>query len=269
MRYGLALCVNSGFYPAMAKVTGSKSTGSKSTGSKSKGAKAGAARGTSSGRQLTVRVKKAKKLSKSSAKWLSRQLNDPYVHAAKRDGYRSRAAYKLIQLDEKFDLLKAGQRVVDLGAAPGGWSQIVANKILLKGHKDSQLVALDILPMDPLPGATVILADFTTDDAPAQICAVLSGKADLVLSDMAAPTTGHNATDHLRIIGLAELAYDFARTILAPRGVFVCKLFQGGADKNLLATLKKDFETVKHAKPDASRKDSAETYVVAIGFRGE
>lgn len=244
-----------------------KKTGSK-TGSKagSKGAKLG----TSSGRQLTVRVKKAKKMSVSSARWLSRQLNDPYVHAAKRDGYRSRAAYKLLQLDEKYSLIKSGMRIIDLGAAPGGWSQVLSQKIFANNKKDkqSQIIALDILPMDPLTDVTIFLSDFTAADAPEKIRSVLNGKADLVLSDMAAPTTGHNATDHLRIIGLAELAYDFAHSILALKGAFVCKLFQGGADKDLLATLKKDFASVKHAKPAASRSDSAETYVVAQGFRG-
>lgn len=226
--------------------------------------------GTHSGRQLTVRVKKAKKVSASSARWLSRQLNDPYVHAAKREGYRSRAAYKLIQLDEKFSLIKAGMRIVDLGAAPGGWSQVVSEKIFKRGtdQKKGQVIALDILPMEPLTDVTFFLADFTCNDAPVQIRDALNGPADLVLSDMAAPTTGHNATDHLRIIGLAELAYDFARSILAPNGAFVCKLFQGGADKELLALLKKEFISIKHAKPAASRSDSAETYIVAQGFRG-
>jgi 23S rRNA (uridine2552-2'-O)-methyltransferase len=240
--------------------------------------------GTNSGRKLTVRVKKAKKMSVSSARWLARQLNDPYVHAAKRDGYRSRAAYKLLQLDEKFELLKTGMRIVDLGAAPGGWTQVISEKVFKqktalkiqdaknqdqkKQNRETQIIALDILPMEPLTDVVIFHCDFTTDEAPAQIRKALRGKADLVLSDMAAPTTGHNATDHLRIIGLAELAYDFARSILAPKGAFVCKLFQGGADKDLLATLKKDFAVVKHAKPAASRTDSAETYIVAQGFRG-
>ncbi len=245
-----------------------KKTGSKSKGSQGKGSLGKL--GTNSGRQLTVRVKKAKKISKSSAQWLSRQLNDPYVHAAKRDGYRSRAAYKLIQLDEKFSLIKPGMRIVDLGAAPGGWSQVLSQIVFKQNKPDkvSQIIALDILPMEPLTHVTVFHADFTADEAPKQIRDALNGKADLVLSDMAAPTTGHNATDHLRIIGLAELAYDFARSILAPKGAFVCKLFQGGADKDLLAVLKKEFVSVKHAKPAASRSDSAETYVVAQGFRG-
>jgi 23S rRNA (uridine2552-2'-O)-methyltransferase len=237
-------------------------------GKKSSGKKKGAGTKEGGSRGLAVRVKTARKRSTSSTLWLHRQLNDPYVHAAKRDGYRSRAAYKLKELDEKYHLLHSGMRVVDLGAAPGGWSQIVGEKIFKKG-KSGQLVALDILPMDPIPHAVCIEADFTADDAPEKITTILQGPADLVLSDMAAPTTGHNATDHLRIMYLADLAYDFAQAILAPRGAFVCKLFQGGAEKGLLARLKLDFTTVKHAKPPASRSDSAEMYVVAQGFRGE
>lgn len=243
----------------------SKKTGSGGAGGKGPGSGSSPIHG--SGRSLAVRVKTAKKRSVSSARWLARQLNDPYVHAAKRDGYRSRAAYKLKELDEKYALLKGGMRVVDLGAAPGGWSQVVAEKIG-GGKKKGQLVALDILPMDAITDVSIIHADFTADDAPGKITALLEGKADLVLSDMAAPATGHNATDHLKIMYLAELAYDFARQILAPNGAFVCKLFQGGAEKDFLATLKKDFATVKHAKPPASRADSAETYLVAQGFRG-
>ncbi len=233
---------------------------------KSKSGKAGKGGGTNSGRQLSVRVKTARKRSLSSTRWLHRQLNDPYVAAAKREGYRSRAAFKMIELDEKYKLLKPGLRVVDLGAAPGGWSQIVADKIKAgdKGH----LVALDILEMPPIPGVEIIHTDFTRDDAPDQIKALLKGQADLVLSDMAAPTTGHNATDHLRIMHLADLAYDFAKDVLAPKGAFVCKLFQGGAEKELLDKLRKDFASVKHAKPPASRSDSAESYIVAQGFRG-
>jgi len=231
------------------------------------GKSAGGAGGLKTGRMKNVRVKTAKRRTSSSTAWLARQLNDPYVMAAKRDGYRSRAAYKILQLDEKFNLFKKGMRVVDLGAAPGGWSQVIAAS-MDSGVKKGQLVALDILPMDPLPGVTVIEADFTADDAPAKIIAVLQGKADLVLSDMAAPTTGHQATDHLRIMGLAELAYDFAQRVLAPNGAFVCKLFQGGAEKEFLQSLKQDFAQVRHAKPAASRMDSAETYIVAQGFRG-
>jgi 23S rRNA (uridine2552-2'-O)-methyltransferase len=236
-------------------------------GSKTGSGKKGSS-GRSTGRNLAVRVKTAKKRSTSSAAWLRRQLNDPYVHAAKRDGYRSRAAYKLKELDEKYGLLKAGMRVIDLGAAPGGWTQIAAEKVM-KSSKKGQIVALDILEMDAMPDVSIIHADFTTDDAPKKITDLMEGKADLVLSDMAAPTTGHNATDHLRIMYLAELAYDFAKQVLAPNGAFVCKLFQGGAENTLLATLKQDFRTVKHAKPPASRSDSAETYLVAQGFRGK
>lgn len=234
-----------------------------SKGAKNKGTKG---KGVRTGRMTTVRVKTAKKRTTSSTKWLARQLNDPYVLAAKRDGYRSRAAYKLLELDEKYKILRSGMRVVDLGAAPGGWSQVVMAKI---GQNKGQLVALDILPMDAITGAEIIEADFTADDAPEKIIALLKGKADVVLSDMAAPTTGHQATDHLRIVALADMAYDFAARILAPKGAFVCKLFQGGAQQDLLTKLKRDFTTVKHAKPPASRSDSAETYVVAQGFRGK
>lgn len=217
------------------------------------------------GRQVRVTVKTARKRSQASTLWLDRQLNDPYVAAAKREGWRSRAAYKLMQLDEKFRLLRPTMRVVDLGAAPGGWSQVVAKRQAGQG----KLVALDILEMPPLDGAAVLQADFTADDAPEKLFAALDGKADLVLSDMAAPTTGHSKTDHLRIMMLADLAYDFARQVLVPGGAFVCKLFQGGAEKDLLDRLRKDFATVKHAKPPASRKESAESYVVAMGFRGK
>ncbi|MEJ0062715.1 MAG: RlmE family RNA methyltransferase [Alphaproteobacteria bacterium] len=219
--------------------------------------------GPPSGRNLTVRVKSKASRSISSTKWLNRQLNDPYVAAAKRDGYRSRAAYKIIQLDERFKLLRPGMRIVDLGAAPGGWSQVMAKRIGGKG----QLVALDILPMPPIDGVTFFEADFTANDSPAKLIAALKGKADLVLSDMAAPTMGHGKTDHIRIMALAEMAYDFAAQVLAPGGAFVCKLFQGGAEKEFLALLKKDFTSVRHAKPEASRQESAETYIVALGFR--
>lgn len=234
-------------------------------GGKKAGGKAGALR---SGRMKAVRVKTAAKRTTSSTQWLARQLNDPYVHAARREGYRSRAAFKLIELDEKFGLLRPGMRVVDLGAAPGGWSQVVAGKLSSR-TKTGQLVALDILPMDPIGGADIIEADFTADDAPRKIENLLKGPADLVLSDMAAPATGHQATDHLRIMGLADMAYDFAAQVLAPGGAFVCKLFQGGAQNELLQRLKRDFASVKHAKPPASRAESAETYVVAQGFRGQ
>lgn len=219
--------------------------------------------GIASKRREAVRVKTAKKRSKSSAAWLQRQLNDPYVAAAKEDGYRSRAAYKIMQLDEAFKLIRSGQRIVDLGAAPGGWSQIAAKKIGPKG----KLVALDILEMEPLPGVTILHLDFLAPEAPAQLKQALDGEADLVLSDMAPSTTGHAKTDHIRIMDLAENAALFATEILAPGGAFVCKLFQGGAEKTLLDLLRKHFAKVKHAKPAASRSDSSESYIVAQGFR--
>jgi 23S rRNA (uridine2552-2'-O)-methyltransferase len=219
-------------------------------------------RGTAPPRMQAVMVKTAAKRSTSSTRWLKRQLNDPYVVAAKRDGYRSRAAYKLLELDDRYGLLRHGLRVVDLGAAPGGWAQVV-----LKRVSQSRLVALDLLPIAPLPPAIILQADFMDEDTPARLIAALAGRADLVLSDMAAPTTGHQATDHLRIMALAEAAYEFAAQILAPDGAFVCKLFQGGAEKTLRDRLKQDFSSLRHAKPPASRQDSAETYLVAQGFR--
>ncbi|HWA43210.1 MAG TPA: RlmE family RNA methyltransferase [Hypericibacter adhaerens] len=217
-----------------------------------------------SGRQAKVRVKTANKRSVSSARWLERQLNDPYVAEARRRGLRSRAAFKLIELDDKYKLLRKGARVLDLGAAPGGWSQVAAERVGPGGR----VLAVDILPMDALPGVTVMQQDFMADEAPAKIRAALDGPADLVLSDMAAPTIGHSRTDHLRIMALAETAYQFAAEVLAPGGAFLCKLFQGGATKDLLDLLKRDFETVRHVKPPASRADSAEIYVIATGFRG-
>ncbi len=219
------------------------------------------------GRQLGVRVKTASKRSLSSTLWLERQLNDPYVAEARRRGYRSRAAFKLLQLDEKFRLLGPGKRVVDLGAAPGGWTQVAVERVqpeTTAGH----IVAMDILEMDPIPGAVVLLGDFLAEDAPDRLLEALDGPADVVLSDMAAPTTGHPRTDHLRIMALAETAYDFASRVLSPGGAFVAKVFQGGAERELLDRLKRDFAQVRHAKPPASRADSSETYVVATGFRG-
>jgi 23S rRNA (uridine2552-2'-O)-methyltransferase len=214
-----------------------------------------------------VRVKTAKQRSASSAAWLARQLNDPYVAEAKRLGYRSRAAFKLIELDERFHLLRRGARIVDLGAAPGGWTQIAVQRIGAAEGK-GQIVAADILPMEAVPGAIVLQQDFLDEKAPAEIIAALGGQADLVLSDMAAPATGHAATDHLRIVALAEAAYEFAKEVLAPGGAFVAKVFQGGAEGELLASLKRDFTSLRHAKPPASRAESAEVYVVAQGFRG-
>ncbi len=224
-----------------------------------------------SGRGLSVRVKTAKKRTSSSTWWLGRQLNDPYVLEAKKLGYRSRAAFKILQLDEKFHFLKPGARVVDLGAAPGGWTQIAASKVLKSGPKGVQgkVVGIDILPMDPVPGATVLHLDFTLDEAPGRLMALLDGPADVVLSDMAASATGHTQTDHIKIVYLAELALDFACRVLAPGGIFIAKVLQGGAESQLLAALKRHFTTVKHVKPEASRKESAEIYVVALGFRGE
>jgi 23S rRNA (uridine2552-2'-O)-methyltransferase len=217
-----------------------------------------------SGRQAKVRVKTAGKRSVSSARWLERQLNDPYVAEAQKRGFRSRAAFKLIELDDKYKLLRKGARVLDLGAAPGGWSQIAAERAGPQGR----VLAVDILEMDPLPGVQVMHQDFMADEAPEKIRQALEGGADLVMSDMAAPTIGHSRTDHLRIMALAEAAYQFASEVLAPGGAFLCKLFQGGATKDLLDLLKRDFETVRHVKPPASRADSAEIYVVATGFRG-
>lgn len=233
--------------------------------SKGSGGSGGPARPT--GRANTVRVKKKSGRTESSRRWLERQLNDPYVVEAQKRGFRSRATFKLLQLDERFHLLRRGLRIVDLGAAPGGWTQIAVDRTgALAGA--GKVVALDILEMEPLAGATVLHADFNDADAPGRLRAALDGQADLVMSDMAAPTTGHPATDHLRIMALAELAYDFAAQVLAPGGAFVCKLFQGGAERQLLDLLKRDFSTVRHAKPAASRAESSETYVVAQGFRG-
>ena len=219
-------------------------------------------------RQLKVRVKKTLQRSSSSQRWLERQLNDPYVAAAQREGYRSRAAYKLMEIDDKERLLKAGKRVVDLGAAPGGWSQIAADRVKAVDGK-GQVVAIDLLDMEPIAGVEFIKLDFMDETAPGRLKAMLrEGGADIVLSDMAAQGTGHARTDHLRIMGLAEAAAEFACEVLAPGGAFVCKVFQGGTERDLLDLLKKSFAKVKHVKPPASRAESAELYVVALGFRG-
>jgi 23S rRNA (uridine2552-2'-O)-methyltransferase len=218
-------------------------------------------------RTLKQRLKTAKKRTLSSQKWLERQLNDPYVARAKREGYRSRAAYKLIDVDDQHRLLKPGQRVVDLGAAPGGWAQVAVKRVGSAGGK-GRVVGIDLLPIDPLPGADFITLDFLDPDAPDRLMALLGGPADVVLSDMAANATGHKKTDHLRIIGLAEAAADFARAVLAPGGAFLAKVLQGGTEGSLLADLKRDFAAVRHVKPAASRADSAELYVLATGFRG-
>ena len=216
------------------------------------------------GRLMTVRVKTAKKRTVSSTLWLQRQLNDPYVIEAKRRGYRSRAAFKLEQLDDKFHLLAKGGRIVDLGCAPGGWCQIAVDRVGPKG----KVVGIDYLEMEPVDGAQTIQLDCLDPTAPDLLKEMLNGLADVVLSDMAAPTTGHTQTDHLRVMGLAEVAYEFAAEVLAPGGAFVAKVFQGGTERSLLDRLKKDFALVRHAKPPASRTDSAEVYVVATGFRG-
>ena len=212
-------------------------------------------------RSLNVRLRTASGRSAASQRWLERQLNDPYVAAAKAQGWRSRAAFKLIELDDRYHLIRKGFSIVDLGAAPGGWSQVAARR------GAGQVLGLDLLPIDPLPGATFLVGDFNDADMPARLQTLLGRPADLVLSDMAPNTTGHAATDHMRIIGLAELALDFATQVLAPGGAFVAKVFQGGAERQLLEPLKRRFATVRHAKPAASRKESSELYVVATGFR--
>jgi 23S rRNA (uridine2552-2'-O)-methyltransferase len=218
------------------------------------------------GRSLKVRVKTARKRSLSSTLWLQRQLNDPFVARAKREGFRSRAAYKLIEMDERYHLLKPGQRIVDLGAAPGGWSQIAADRVKAAEGK-GKVVGVDLLAMEPIPGVAFAVKDFNDADAPDVIKAMLGGEADGVMSDMAANATGHKATDHLKIVALAELAADFACEVLAPGGFFVAKVLQGGTEGQLLARLKRDFSVVRHVKPAASRAGSAELYVLATGFR--
>jgi 23S rRNA (uridine2552-2'-O)-methyltransferase len=224
--------------------------------------------GSGGARALKVRVRTAKKRRLSSTLWLERQLNDPYVAAAKREGYRSRAAYKLSEIADKYDLLRPGDVAVDLGAAPGGWSQIAAERVKAADGR-GVVVAIDFLEMAPIPGVAILHADFMEGDALQRIVEALGGrKADAVLSDMAAPATGHSRTDHLRIMGLAEAALDFALEVLAPGGFFLCKVLQGGTERTLLETMKRAFATVHHVKPKASRADSAELYVLATGFRG-
>jgi 23S rRNA (uridine2552-2'-O)-methyltransferase len=215
-------------------------------------------------RSLKVQVRAGKSRTLSSKLWLDRQLNDPYVARAKREGFRSRAAYKLAEIDDKHRLLKSGARVVDLGAAPGGWSQIAAWRIGAKGR----VVAIDLLALAPIAGVDFLQLDFLDPAAPERLKDMLGGPADIVLSDMAANATGHRKTDHIRIMALAEAAAEFAREVLAPGGAFLCKVLQGGTETALLAALKRDFATVKHVKPAASRSDSAELYLLATGFRG-
>lgn len=214
-------------------------------------------------KSLTVKVKTSKYKKASSNRWLERQLNDPYVAESKRLGYRSRAAFKLIQLDEKYKFLGKNKTIVDLGCAPGGWTQVAVERNKGQG----QVVGIDILETTPIAGATMICQDFTESDAPDKLKALLNGPADIVMSDMAANTTGHQQTDHLRTIALVEAAYEFAKEVLSEGGIFIAKVFQGGAEGTLLNDMKKNFTKVSHYKPDASRQGSPETYVVAQGFK--
>jgi 23S rRNA (uridine2552-2'-O)-methyltransferase len=216
-------------------------------------------------RALKVRVKTSKRRKQSSNLWLERQLNDPYVARAKREGFRSRAAFKLMEIDDKARVLKKGARVIDLGAAPGGWSQVAAKRV--GAPQQGRVVAIDVLAMDSLPGVEFMRLDFLAADAPDKLKAMLGGPADVVLSDMAANATGHAKTDHLKIMALVEAAADFAREVLRPGGTFLAKVLQGGTEGALLAGLKRDFSSVKHVKPTASRADSAELYLLATGFR--
>jgi 23S rRNA (uridine2552-2'-O)-methyltransferase len=218
----------------------------------------------SGGSGSRIRVKTARRRTAGSTRWLARQLNDPYVKKAKAEGYRSRAAYKLIELDERFGFLKGVRRVVDLGIAPGGWAQVVR-----KQCPQARIVGIDLLPTDPIDGVIIAEMDFMSDSAPDWLIEQLGGAADLVLSDMAANTVGHQQTDHLRTMGLVEAAVDFAIQILRPGGQFVAKSLAGGSDNEMVALLKRNFTSVKHAKPPASRSGSSEWYVVASGFKGE
>lgn len=219
-------------------------------------------------RSLKVRVKTAKRRTSSSNRWLERQLNDPYVKRSKSEGYRSRAAYKLIEIDDKQRFLVPGARVVDLGAAPGGWCQVALARVG-SSEAEPRIVGIDYLDMDPLPGVVLLKKNFLDDDAPAALQAALGGhRANVVLSDMAAPSTGHKRTDHLRIMHLCETAAEFARAVLAPGGTFLAKVLRGGTEHTLLADLKRDFGQVSHIKPPASRSDSAELYLIARNFRG-
>lgn len=219
-------------------------------------------------RRLAVRLRTARGRKLASTRWLTRQLNDPYVEEAKRRGYRSRAAFKLAEIDDKHPLLRTGMSVVDLGAAPGGWSQISAQRVQLMAGK-GRVIAVDVVEMEPISGVTALKLDLTDSESAGRIRDALNGeKADLVLSDMHAPATGHKQTDHLRIMGLVEAALDLAEEILAPGGAFLCKVLQGGADKELVARLNRSFAKVRHVKPKASRAESAEMYVLATGFRG-
>jgi len=220
------------------------------------------------GRGLHTRVKTAKGRKLSSTRWLQRQLNDPYVAEARKQGYASRAAFKLIELDDKFRFLRPGKRIVDLGAAPGGWTRVAVERAKPGDKNNTGLViALDINEMEPIPGATILRHDFLDDQAPELLKNMLGGPADIVMSDMAAPATGHATTDHLKIMALCEAALEFACEVLAPGGVFIAKVLQGGTENQILTAMKRRFKTVRHVKPPASRRDSAEMYVVATGFK--
>ncbi len=232
------------------------------------GGKPGVAKpGVASSRVLRTRVKKKSGLKESSRRWLERHLNDPYVQRSRAEGYRSRAAYKLIEIDDKHHILKPGLRVIDLGAAPGGWCQVAAERVRSTEERPL-VVGIDYLEMDPVPGAAILKMDFLDDEAPARLVEVLGGVPDIVLSDMAAPTTGHRRTDHLRTMHLCEVAADFAIAVLKPGGHFLAKTFQGGTEGGLLDLLKRNFRTVHHVKPPASRDESVELYILAKGFKG-
>ena len=217
-------------------------------------------------RPLKVHIRNSKGRSLSSRRWLERQLNDPYVARAQREGFRSRAAYKLIEIDERYRVLKLGMRVIDLGSAPGSWSQVTARRIGVAQGR-GRIVAIDLLDMEPIPGVNFVRMDFLSPDAPPRLNAMLGGPADVVLCDMAANTTGHRRTDHLRIMALVESAAEFSREVLTPGGTLLAKVLQGGTEPSLLAELKRDFSSVRHVKPAASRMDSAELYLLAGGFR--
>lgn len=237
------------------------SSGGKSAGNKSSG------RGLT-GRNMRVRVKTARGRTASSTRWLDRQLNDPYVHEARKQGLRSRAAFKLVQMDDQYSLLRRGQKVIDLGAAPGGWTQIAVERVL-PGEGGGIVVAVDIQEMEPLGGAEIMCLDISLPEAPARMMAALGGRADVILSDMAAPVTGHKSTDHLRTMALCEEAHAFACEALIKGGTLVMKAFAGGAHGELMTTINRSFDKVRTVKPDASRPESPETYIVATGFRGE
>lgn len=244
--------------------TGSGSGARRSgTGGKGRGARV-------AGRNLSTRLRTAKGRKTSSTRWLQRQLNDPYVAEARRLGYRSRAAFKLIELDDQFHFLKPGARIVDLGAAPGGWTQVAVQRVGAEAThaKPGHVVGMDLQEMEPVAGAILITHDFLDDAAPELLIAAIGGPIDVVLSDMAASATGHKATDHMRIMALLEAAVDFAYAVLAPGGAFIGKVLQGGTETELLAAMKRNFRVVRHAKPPSSRDDSAESYVVALGYRG-